>query len=400
MLTKISDLYKAIDVINKAVPRMRTEFLDINNLNGQVCAESVLSPVNYPIADRSLMDGIAYDGKSADLSKPLKLVQHLSAAETYYGVLKGNDCVRLSTGSYLPTGADTVIPIEDVKITRKSVAVLRGTPAGKFIEKRGDVFSEGDLVLSKGAQVDPWYVETLAALRINSVKILSMPRLGILSTGSEITGQFSTKGAIINSNYYALSSLLRRLHVPFGYMGVVHDDRAVLVDTLQAAVDSFDAVITFGGTARGRYDLMHSVVSRNLKGRVLVNGVKTTPGRTFRFAKVGNTPLFILPGTPAAALVCSELFLTSWLMEYQGISWREAVHTCEMTFNITKKAGFYKLVPCWCKVVNGRLTAFPRTRREAEAHRGVRNAMLILEPNTTKVSAGDTATLFAAYSFF
>jgi len=227
-----------------------------------------------------------------------------------------------------------------------------------------------------------------------------MPRLGILSTGSEITGQFSTKEAVINSNYYALSALLRRLNVPFGYLGVAHDDKSVLADSLRAAINTFDAVITFGGTARGRYDLMHSVVSRNLNGKVLVNGVKVTPGRTFRFAEVGGTPLFILPGTPAAALVCSELFLTSWLLAYQGVPWTDVTQPCRMAFGITKKAGFYKLVPCWCKLVEGRLTAFPRTRRETDVHRGVRSAMLVLEPCVTKLSVGDTAPLFAAYNYF
>ncbi|MDR0453997.1 MAG: molybdopterin molybdotransferase MoeA [Deferribacteraceae bacterium] len=399
-MSNTSDLYKAIETISKAAPRVKTEFVGINKLNGQVCAESVCSSIDYPVADRSLMDGIAYNRQCADPSKPLKIVKQLSAAETYQGRLNNNDCAQLSTGSFLPAGADTVIPIEDVKITRRNVHILRDVPAGKFIEKCGDIFHKGDLVLSKGAQIDPWYVETLAALRINSVKVLSMPRLGILSTGSEMTGQFSARGAVINSNYYALSFMLRKFNVPFGYLGIVNDDESILEDNLRAAVENFDAVITIGGTARGRYDLMHSVVSQNLKGKVIVNGVKVAPGKTFRFAKIGVTPLFILPGTPAAAIVCSELFITSWLLAYQGVSWKNATHSCTMGFEITKKAGFYKLIPCWCKISEGRLTALSRTRKETEDHRGARSAMLILEPDTTKLSLGDTATLFDAYSFF
>ncbi len=395
------ELTSAIDIVTENVPQLHTEFIELNNINRHISAKAVYSTSDYPPYARSQMDGIAYNSLTAEKGRMLNMIHHLSAAEVYEGTLQANECVRVSTGSKVPDGADTVVPIESVILHGDNVQIVQDSPPWRFIERVGDRIRTGDLILPQGVMIDPWYIEALASLRINSVDVVHMPRLGILSTGSEITGLFSDTGGIVNSNYYALSSLLRRMQVEFGYLGVVPDEKPALADRLKSGLKNYDAIVTFGGTAKGRYDLMETVVSDTLGGSVLVNGVKTTPGRTFRFAIVEGTPVFILPGTPSAALICSDIFLTSWLLSYQGLNWRDMMKECTLDFKVTKKEGFHKLESCFVSPrKDGMMMAYPRGRFDGGIGRGSVNATLMLPPDVTELLPGDKAMAFTPYNLF
>ena len=394
-------LFDALDLIAAFTPDKVWEYTDLVSLEGRIAAESIGSPSFYPAKDKSLRDGIAFAADS-DVTRPLIVCEHLAAEEKTGRVLKRGEAVRLSTGSYLPEGADTVVPVEKLSFDGDTVTVNTAVSRDKYIEKKGAVFNRGDRVLTEGAIIDMWHIETLASLRINNVRTLRLPRVGILSTGSEITWRFSSRRGegIINSNFYAVSAFLSRLKIPHSYLGVAKDERKNLAAHLSSGINNFDALITFGGTAKGRYDLMESVVCEELGGKVIIDNVMVSPGRTFRFAQIGSTPVFILPGTPAAALICTELFFAVWLMAATGFEWRNALKNCRVDFNKEKKEGFHKIIPVLCALNNkGILTAQTRSRNGSPL-RGQKSGLLIAGAELTSLAEGDLCQIFIPQDYF
>jgi molybdopterin molybdotransferase len=394
------DLYSALDIVSSHAPSFGGEYSPITALSGRIAAESILSPEDFPKAPRSLMDGVAFSSLS-DLSHPLILRGDLAAGEKTAKELAPGEAVLLSTGSYLPAGADSVVPTEWLSVDDGMVTVHSKPEPGKHIEPKAALFRKGDRVLAEGELIDARHVETLASLRLNNVNTMRLPRLGILSTGSEIIWRFASRSAkgLINSNYYGLAALLDRVKVPHSYMGVAKDRRGEIAKKLRGELGSVDAVVTFGGTAKGKYDLTEAVITGELGGEILVDQISASPGRTFRFAMVQNKPVFIFPGTPLAAMTCGELFLMTWLLKTTGVEWRKALNVCSTDFDIRKKEGFHKIIPAWCRISQGRLTASERTLT-GQAARGAASGLVLAGAELGNIKAGAELPVFMPYGFF
>ncbi len=79
-----------------------------------------------------------------------------------------------------------------------------------------------------------------------------------------------------------------------------------------------DLVVTLGGASVGDHDLVKPALSR-LGLALIVESVAVRPGKPTWFGTLGDGRRVLgLPGNPASALVCAELFLRPLLMTMQG----------------------------------------------------------------------------------
>ena len=77
----------------------------------QVLAEDVVSDIDMPPFDKSLMDGFAV--RSADLPEgkaALAVIEEVTAGLTPKLPLMPGQATKIMTGAPLPTGADAVVP--------------------------------------------------------------------------------------------------------------------------------------------------------------------------------------------------------------------------------------------------------------------------------------------------
>jgi molybdopterin molybdotransferase len=122
-------------------------------------------------------------------------------------------------------------------------------------------------------------------------------------------GQRPGIGEIIDSNSYALAAAARDAGAEVYRVGVVPDDHARLVDTLEGQLPRADLLITSGGVSAGAFDIVKQALSQ--LGTVEFIRVAMQPGMPQGFGTLGSdgTPIFCLPGNPVSALVSFEVFV-------------------------------------------------------------------------------------------
>ncbi len=104
--------------------------------SGRILAEEIISPANVPEFDRSAMDGYALDAEStfgASSYNPLmfRVVGQVTPGETYDGVIKPGEALRIMTGGPVPKGANAVLMAENAELSGDHIQVLDAVPPGK-----------------------------------------------------------------------------------------------------------------------------------------------------------------------------------------------------------------------------------------------------------------------------
>jgi molybdopterin molybdotransferase len=99
-------------------------------------------------------------------------------------------------------------------------------------------------------------------------------------------------------------------------MPPVGDDEAAIARAVAAA--GGDLVVTLGGASVGDHDLVKPALAR-LGLTLVVESVAVRPGKPTWFGTLADGRRVLgLPGNPASALVCAELFLRPILRVLQG----------------------------------------------------------------------------------
>ncbi len=389
------DIFKAIEIISQYTKPAFKEFVTLKDAMGRYSAESIYSPFDYPTWRRSRMDGYACNANVSDFSKPFKVCGDISAADTFSNTLNANECIRIATGAKVPDCVDMVVKVEDSnEVSDEEVFLNKYDDEITNIDPIGADIKAGELIVCSECKVDHRHIEKLATLRVNSIYVKGLPRVGILSTGSEITEQFASGSRVVNSNYYALSSLLSVFKIPHSSLGICEDEKEQLKQTIMSGVDNFDVFISCGGTALSRYDLMDTVI-RELGGTILIDGLCSSPGKTFRFGLVKNKPFFILPGTPEAAMMCAELFLISWIRS--NFDKEFVLVKTKINFDVRKRKGFYRLESCLTTIVNGEFQSYKRQSEQMSTN--TFKSIVIIPPdveNAVKGNYYDTYLLYYA----
>jgi molybdopterin molybdotransferase len=168
-------------------------------------------------------------------------------------------------------------------------------------------------------RIDPAVAGLLAADGVLRVQVTMPPAVGIVCTGSEFNpaGE-ALPGKIFSSNDQLLQAALRSAGMEINE----HVYRSI--DTLDdirkaiylASLDS-QVVITTGGVSVGEHDLVRAALER-LGAEILFHGVLQKPGKPMLFARVGQMPVFALPGNPRAVLVAWYAFVLPFLRAVEG----------------------------------------------------------------------------------
>lgn len=350
---------EAVAKIIEQSPSPEVETRDLSpDLIGYVVAEDIKAAEAVPAYRASIVDGYAVivpessAGKSIKGVFPVASVSHAQAA-SLPPPLKPGEIARITTGAPLPENANAVVMVEDTTIAsvtedkteEATVEILTDELAvGENVREPGSDIKLNEVILTQGTPISPLGGEigVLAAAGIKRVPVFRKPRVGVLSTGDEVTDTLTHSGALTggmirDSNRPSLLSLLRgwRLCEEVVDLGVARDTpegelETKLRDAL-GAVHSLDIVITTGGVSMGELDLLKPTIERALGGQVHFGRVSMKPGKPTTFASVpvkdastGSARkqklIFALPGNPASALVTANLFVLPCLQRSIGLS--------------------------------------------------------------------------------
>lgn len=299
------------------------EEVTLTNAIGRVSAEDVVSKVNVPSFPKSAMDGYAVcsediAGASEQNPVELKVISKLFAGETDKVDFEHFSSVRVMTGSIVPDGYDAVVMQEDTNYGEQSVLIKKEVKPYTNYCKVGEDIKIGETVINKNAVINRTNIGTLASIGISEVKVYSKPKVGIVSTGSELVLLNSEleDGQIYSSISYMLKSQLKSLGID-AEICVCSDNQDEIKDRVLEYLDRYDCVITTGGVSVGEKDLMPDVL-KEIDADTVFSRVNIKPG-TPTMASVKDGKLILsLSGNPFAALANFDYYFWDVLAKVTG----------------------------------------------------------------------------------
>ena len=282
---------------------------------GRVLAAEVTARRNQPPFDASAMDGWAV--RAADTPGGLSIIGESAAGHAFAATLQPGQAVRIFTGAPVPAGADAVVIQEDAARDGETVMVP-GVKPGRHVRDAGMDFRAGQTLLSAGQRLDPWRLTLVAAAGMAAVDVHRRPHIAILATGEEIVapGAEARSDQIFDSGTTATVALVRDFGGEPNLLPRVGDDEAAIARAVERA--EADLVVTLGGASVGDHDLVKPALGR-LGLTLEVESISMRPGKPTWFGVLADGRRVLgLPGNPASALVCAELFLRPLLLALQG----------------------------------------------------------------------------------
>jgi molybdopterin molybdotransferase len=262
------------------------------------------------------MDGYAVrglDAQNASETNPveLRIVGKSRIGRIYKQPLETGQAVEVATGSSIPPGADTVVRVEQTKrIPPSGVAILAPSEVGQSISRKGEDVKPGDVVLTKGRRIRPQDIGLMKAIGTSRIRVVRKPRVGILSTGNELTDmpRNTQKGKIVDINRTILSRMVQELGGFAVDLGIVRDYESEIMTVLRRGVKSCDAVMVIAGSSVGEKDLVSKCIARLGKPGVLVHGIAMRPAMPTGLAVVNSKPILSLPGFPISSIFAFRVF--------------------------------------------------------------------------------------------
>jgi len=300
------------------------EVIPLENAYQRVIAQEIVSTLNSPPFDRSAMDGYAIRaedsfGHSETNPFHLNVVDRIGAGQKSNLKLRPGEAIKIATGAPIPAGANAVVMEEYTNEEGDNLELLTSVTPGENVSPAGEDFNKGELVLKMGKLLGPAELAIIASAGFEQVKVFKKPRIAVLITGSELVmPKNNLEGAeVINSNHFTIKSMVEScMAIPEMFHSI--DDADLVEELFEKLLDEYDALITTGGTAISKGDVVVDVAEK--LGDVPIHGVSLRPGKPFGYAQIQGKPVFMLSGFPVAAMVQFDVFVREALHKMQGLT--------------------------------------------------------------------------------
>jgi len=303
---------------NLEINNYKTKKLYLVDALGYVLAEDIVADHNSPEFPTSAMDGYAIIHEDMALGT-LKVGSINPAGSALKEEVIGGTCIKTFTGSLMPHGADTLIPIENVEVSGDEIIIKQEVPQGFSVREPGENYAKGQLLIPKGTKIDFPQIGVMASLNIANVLVYEKPTVAIISTGSELLelGVEQTNDAQIrSSNNYILEAIVKKYDgIPL-QLGCIKDDKATITREISEALEKSDIVVTTGGVSVGDFDFVKDVIYE-LGCDVVFKGVRVKPGQHIMVARKDDKFIIGLPGFAYSSTVTALLYLVPLIEKLQ-----------------------------------------------------------------------------------
>jgi len=132
------------------------------------------------------------------------------------------------------------------------IQICKSVPPGEDVSWKGEDVKQGEPILKKGMKLKPQDLGMLGALKIRSVEVFKKPKIGILSTGSELTSLDSNQeGKIVEINSLVLAAMTIDIGAEPVLLGLVEDEYEHIREKIRESLETIDILIVTGGTSAG-----------------------------------------------------------------------------------------------------------------------------------------------------
>ena len=337
---------------------IKDEFIEINNCINRVAAESVVSKVDYPAGNNAAFDGYAINSKDTNglnkkKSKLFKIIGLIAAGDKPMKVNKKKfQTVEIMTGGLLPSGFDTIIPIEQIvfdqnKKNSKFILVDKKIKKYQHLRFKGSDYKKNDLLIKKGTILQSNHILALKTLGIKKIKVKKVPKILFFSTGNEISNSKKIPDwKVRNSNSFYIQSIHKNFLFNFYNGGILKDkDQLIFEKKIKKMFNSnIDIIITSGAVSAGKFDYVPEIVKK-FKLSNYFKSVAIRPGKPILFAKIKGKQkaIFGLPGNPISSAACFRFFVYPYLENILGIKEEKSIKAILIN-QFSKKKNFTRFV--------------------------------------------------------
>jgi molybdopterin molybdotransferase len=320
--------YEALDIIKSHLMQIRleTEEVGILESTGRILAEDVVSDINLPPFDNSAMDGIAVKF-SPDATK-WRVIGEIAAGNYNDLFVSEGDAVSIMTGSKMPPGADTIIPVEFISREGDIITLTEGFSLKKKrdVRFRGEDLQLNSVAISKNTLIRARNIPVAAACGMSKLKVYRKLKIGLLATGDELVPIEAkpVNDQIRSSNLASLAAATIEMGMlPVDYR-FIKDKPELIERKLKEALNSnIDLLVTTGGVSVGKFDFMQDAL-KNIGAELIFWKCNIKPGKPLLFcvfrANGKAIPIISLPGNPVSSFVGFQLFVRANLMAAFGVN--------------------------------------------------------------------------------
>jgi len=370
--------------------------LDENAL-GRTLAEPVWAKTSSPHYHASAMDGFA-----------VRAAETAGALQTRPVSLQIPDqACYLDTGDPLPSGFDSVIPIENTEALDEhseltdairdpaTIRIRASVAPWTHVRPLGEDIVATELVLPAGHVLRPADLGAIAAAGHTEIRVARKPRVAILPTGTELVpiGTQLKPGDILEYNSLVMAAQVKDMGGEPTRFPITSDDFDRICERVQEAAQEHDLILLNAGSSAGAEDFSSKVVEK--LGTLLVHGVAVRPGHPVimgmvtRESKIENRkpeiPIVGVPGYPVSAALTIEIFVEPLIAKWLGRRPKVMpTETAQLTRKITSPGGDDDFVRVAVGRVGEKLLAAPLSRGAGVITSLVRADGLVLLPHGTQ----------------
>jgi molybdopterin molybdotransferase len=314
---------QAEELIGQHLQCLPIESLPLTQCAGAVLRENIYAERDAPPFDRVAMDGIALDsGTVIAGTRRLRIQATQAAGDPPLMLGSRTACIEVMTGAVLPTGCDSVVPIEEIAIREGHAELTDGVALepGQNIHRRGSDTRQGTLLVSAGVSLRAPEIAVAAGAGMPRIRVSSQPMLVVISTGNELIepGEPVLPHQVRRSNAYGIVAELRA----HGFHRVaddhITDDLSELKRRLKFHLETHDVLVLSGGVSMGKFDLVPRALD-DLGVRPVFHKVAQRPGKPLWFGMGSSgAAVFALPGNPVSTLVCLRRYVVPALFAALG----------------------------------------------------------------------------------
>jgi molybdopterin molybdotransferase len=278
---------------------------------GRTLAEPVAAERDQPPFDRVTMDGAALRLQPGQRRYAIAGTQY--AGEPPLTLRDPHTAIEIMTGSALPPGADTVVPVERYTRENDTIVLEDGyaPEAGQFIHNRGSDHARGAALLAPGVRIWGAEAAVIASAGLETVEVARLPRVAIVATGNELVpaGAPVADHEVRLSNAPGLAVMLAAAGFPGASEHHLPDAPDTLRDRLAALLRDNDVIVLSGGVSRGKADYVPGVLEAIGVTRHF-HRVAQRPGKPLWFGTGSQGQVvFALPGNPVSTLTCCRRYV-------------------------------------------------------------------------------------------
>lgn len=339
---------EAQDLLMRTARPADLEEVPLQQAAGRILGRDLTAGENVPAFDKSPYDGYAFraaDTAEAGPDHPvtLRVLEEVPAGRMPREKVTAGTAVRIMTGAPIPEGADAVCMFEKTDFTGTRVTLFSSFRSGQNVIRAGEDVGKGTLLARQGTRIDAGLCGSAAAQNRTGLLCYRIPRVGLLSTGSELleVGEASVPGRIYNSNRYTFAAELSRMGFDVRWLGTAPDSVDEIRALLEEGLRTCDAVLSTGGVSVGDYDVTAKAMEEAGAG-ILFRGVSMKPGMACAYGVREGKLVCGLSGNPASSLINFHVIAAP---AFRRIAGWAADRTLPSPFPVALAEGFGKPSP-------------------------------------------------------